>query len=299
MTEVLEMREIANEINENISIEKIDQLNQNAWDIRRSNLVTSWKFANNTEQISIIKSYDKGFSSAYPLRLGATDPAYSFEGQFDEVALFDYALSENQISQLGTNSTNFLQSFSFAAPKKEQPPKKESVAVKEPVIPVIPPPAPEEPSPVAPLPAQSPSPSPVATSIPPAFVVSSGVSVGTILGIVGVAFLTLIAVLTTLLVHSKKKKKAAALALQKQYEEEETRKKVEDAKRKEEDAKKAQEKKGPVLAGTSSADTRLVQFIAHTLQKGNTPSQVYTTLLQKGWKKEQIDAAFLQSRRPS
>ncbi|OFY86497.1 MAG: hypothetical protein A3F72_15035 [Bacteroidetes bacterium RIFCSPLOWO2_12_FULL_35_15] len=64
MTEVLEMREIANEINENISIEKIDQLNQNAWDIRRSNLVTSWKFANNTEQISIIKSYDKGLAES-------------------------------------------------------------------------------------------------------------------------------------------------------------------------------------------------------------------------------------------
>ena len=61
MPEVLEIREVENEI---ISIEKIDELNQNAWEIRRSNIVTSWKFANNTEQISILKSYDKGLAES-------------------------------------------------------------------------------------------------------------------------------------------------------------------------------------------------------------------------------------------
>ena len=109
----------------------------------------------------------------------------------------------------------------------------------------------------------------------------------------------MIAVLAVLLVHKKKKKAQEAAALKKQQEEEEARKKVEEAKRKEEEVKKAQEKKGPVLAGSAAPDTRLVQFIVNALQKGNTPSQIYTTLLQKGWKKEQIDIAFLQSRRPS
>ncbi len=50
--------------NAGISVENIDELNKNAWEIRRSDLRTSWKYANNTEQISIIKSYDRGLAES-------------------------------------------------------------------------------------------------------------------------------------------------------------------------------------------------------------------------------------------
>lgn len=52
------------EINESVSLEKIDELNQTAWDVRRSDLRTSWKVANDVERLSVIRSYQKGLAES-------------------------------------------------------------------------------------------------------------------------------------------------------------------------------------------------------------------------------------------
>lgn len=46
------------------SLQEIDELNQNAWDTRRSDLRASWKLANDTERYSIINSYQKGIAES-------------------------------------------------------------------------------------------------------------------------------------------------------------------------------------------------------------------------------------------
>lgn len=52
------------EINGIIAFENIDELNNNAWDIRRSDLRTSWKLANDTERFSILNHYQKGLAES-------------------------------------------------------------------------------------------------------------------------------------------------------------------------------------------------------------------------------------------
>ena len=43
---------------------EIDDINQRAWDIRRSDLRTSWKLANDAERDSIINSYQQGVAES-------------------------------------------------------------------------------------------------------------------------------------------------------------------------------------------------------------------------------------------
>lgn len=64
MAELVSNTEILAETIVDIPIEKIDDLNKNAWEIRRSDLRTSWRYANTTEKISIIKSYEKGLAES-------------------------------------------------------------------------------------------------------------------------------------------------------------------------------------------------------------------------------------------
>ena len=52
------------EINKSLSLNDIDELNQKAWDIRRSDLRTSWQLANDTERFSLINSYQKGIAES-------------------------------------------------------------------------------------------------------------------------------------------------------------------------------------------------------------------------------------------
>jgi len=47
-----------------LSLNDIDELNQKAWDIRRSDLRTSWQLANDTERFSIINAYQKGIAES-------------------------------------------------------------------------------------------------------------------------------------------------------------------------------------------------------------------------------------------
>jgi serine phosphatase RsbU (regulator of sigma subunit)/Tfp pilus assembly protein PilF len=49
---------------ESVSSGKIDNLNQTAWDVRRSDLRTSWKLANDVERLSIASSYQKGLAES-------------------------------------------------------------------------------------------------------------------------------------------------------------------------------------------------------------------------------------------
>lgn len=64
MIEVVENINVDLEINAKVSIEKINELNNNAWEIRRLDLHTSKRFANNAKQISLIKSYDRGVAES-------------------------------------------------------------------------------------------------------------------------------------------------------------------------------------------------------------------------------------------
>ena len=52
------------EIITKLSTHDIDILNQNAWDIRRSDLRSSWKIANDSERDSIINSYQLGIAES-------------------------------------------------------------------------------------------------------------------------------------------------------------------------------------------------------------------------------------------
>ncbi len=52
------------EINTVVSIENIDELNKRAWNIRLSDLRTSWKLANDTERFSILPPYQKGLAES-------------------------------------------------------------------------------------------------------------------------------------------------------------------------------------------------------------------------------------------
>ena len=64
MTEMFGNKGIPDEIISTISIERIDELNKNAWEIRRSDLRASWKTASSAEKISIIQSYEKGLAES-------------------------------------------------------------------------------------------------------------------------------------------------------------------------------------------------------------------------------------------
>ncbi len=57
-------KEVFKEVNESVSFETIDELNQNAWEIRRSDIKLSWKFANTAEHVSTIKLFDKGLAES-------------------------------------------------------------------------------------------------------------------------------------------------------------------------------------------------------------------------------------------
>ena len=52
------------EIIPRFSFHEIDELNQKAWDIRRSDLRASWKLANDIERDSINNSYQKGIAES-------------------------------------------------------------------------------------------------------------------------------------------------------------------------------------------------------------------------------------------
>lgn len=92
MIEIVEDLETVAEIDADISIDKIDALNSHAWEIRRSDLKTSWKNASETERISFLKSYDKGLAESMrtlsycSLRFG--DYAISLEKSMIAVDLF-------------------------------------------------------------------------------------------------------------------------------------------------------------------------------------------------------------------
>lgn len=52
------------EISTSISMPDIDELNHKAWDIRRSDLRTSWQLANDTERFSLANNYTKGIAES-------------------------------------------------------------------------------------------------------------------------------------------------------------------------------------------------------------------------------------------
>ena len=52
------------EVISGLLLHEIDKLNQTAWDIRVSDLRTSWKLANDTERFSIINAYQKGIAES-------------------------------------------------------------------------------------------------------------------------------------------------------------------------------------------------------------------------------------------
>lgn len=58
------VQSMTEEVNKSLSLNDIDELNQRAWDVRRSDLRTSWQLANDTERFSIINAYNKGIAES-------------------------------------------------------------------------------------------------------------------------------------------------------------------------------------------------------------------------------------------
>lgn len=58
------------EINTVVPFEHVDELNKNAWDIRRSDLRASWKLANDAERFSILNPYQKGLAQSLIMQPG-------------------------------------------------------------------------------------------------------------------------------------------------------------------------------------------------------------------------------------